>query len=643
MYLSELQIENFKSFKRVGIVLNERINLFTGANNTGKSTLLEAISLWHECYGRLLQQAGKATKGLYQQGDYTFGPEAAKYLSYNDVVSVRSPAYEDLFHNFDTGVDIVLKGKLVGTQSLWIGFRIKGSHGDNYKISFNDYKNFDYKTFNDRNFIKNPENALKVTFASPIANIAPVEEWQHPKKIEALKRPHTSYLVFRNRLDALNKRNQIDGGAFDKLCEQLSLILLDNPGQIKFFFQEDKGPVVKVSMQMGATKPKDISLYGSGTLQLIEILLNIHEQKTEGNLVLLDEPDSHIHRQLQARLLRVLQASEHTQVFMTTHNEALIREADPSWIFHLEPIPEKTYYPIQRNKDKSKGLLSSAQATVIQTLTGKGNGLDFVNALEADVLWIVEGVNDALRIQKLLSLKNNALRKHAYWVMGNVDTILDQIAHYKNVFEEIKNNRSLWEKTVLVFDKDYLTDGQRERLTTNLKNKLKLNKVNVWSSYCFDSILFSDLSVLSDLLTQFIQKVNPDKTISKVSQTLRSAIEASLQQKNVDDLVKQAREQINIRTEKFKTLGFFNPKVVEDDYHLKEKLTEYFQSCLNIGNYHKIMNKNDCDEILQKVFKEYEIPFSMEWRDEKTKTFNDFFDSVTLSTTYPDWEFVMNV
>lgn len=642
MYLSELQIENFKSFKRVSIFLNEQVNLFTGANNTGKSTLLEAISLWHECYGRLLQQAGKATKGLYLQGDYTFGPEAAKYLSYNDVVSVRSPSYEDLFHNFDTGSDIVLKGKLVGTQSLWIGFRIKGSHGDNYKISLDDYKNFDYKTFNDRNFIRNPENALKVTFASPIANIAPVEEWEHPKKIEALKRPHTSYLVFRNRLDALNKRNQIDGGAFDKLCEQLSLILLDNPGQIKFFFQEEKGPVVKVAMQMGATKPRDISLYGSGTLQLIEILLNIHEQKTEGNLVLLDEPDSHIHRQLQARLLRVLHASEHTQVFMTTHNEALIREADPSWIFHLEPSPEKEYYPIQRTKDKNRGLLSSAHATVIQTLTGKGSGLDFVNALEADVLWIVEGVNDALRIQKLLSLKNNTLRKHAYWVMGNVDTILDQITHYKNVFEAIKNTQSLWEKTVLVFDKDCLTDVQREKLQNNLKNKLNLNKIYIWPSYCFDSVVFSNLSLLSDLLSRFIQKNYPEKTISQIPQTLRAALEASFRQKKVEDLEKQARIEISKRKAKFEALKFAAP-VIESEYHLKGNLTDYFQSCLNETNYHKIMTKDDCGEVLENFFMQYNIPFSMEWRDENTKTFNDLFDSVTLATIYPDWDFVMKV
>lgn len=39
----------------------------------------------------------------------------------------------------------------------------------------------------------------------------------------------------------------------------------------------------------------EISLVGSGILQIMEILLAIYEDKYELNLVLLDEPDSHIH------------------------------------------------------------------------------------------------------------------------------------------------------------------------------------------------------------------------------------------------------------------------------------------------------------------------------------------------------------
>ena len=61
-----------------------------------------------------------------------------------------------------------------------------------------------------------------------------------------------------------------------------------------------------------------------------------HEEKKEFNIILLDEPDSHIHHVLQKKLLDIFEKfSQKNQVFVTTHNEALIRAAKPEWVFNL--------------------------------------------------------------------------------------------------------------------------------------------------------------------------------------------------------------------------------------------------------------------------------------------------------------------
>ena len=468
MHISEFHIKNFKSFENVKVHFNEKTNIFTGVNNAGKSTMLEAISLWQECYNKLMQRAGKANKKLsINKGDFVFAVEAGLSISYTDIISVRSPMYEDIFYNLDKKKNIILTAKLTSNgQNLDIGFSIVSVDGANYyKIALHNYKNFEYAVFNDNDFMKNPETAIKVLYAAPLANITPQEERQHALKIQYLKQSHTDHLAFRNRIEVLYQRRREIGNPYDTFCNQLSTILLDNNGQIKFEFPNTDNLNLNVKIQIGAEIPKDISLVGSGTLQIMNILLNIHEEKSELNIILLDEPDSHIHRQLQAGLLRVLNVSDNTQIFITTHNEAMIRDAQNDWIFHLEKQPNKEYYPIQRDKSgKAEGLLSSAKAPVIQTLSGNGNGLDFITALEADVLFMVEGVNDALRIQKILSLKTNGRRKYAYWVMGSVATIFDQLEHYKNVFSQIKNDKTLWDKTVLIFDKDWLTEAQRVRL-----------------------------------------------------------------------------------------------------------------------------------------------------------------------------------
>lgn len=43
--IKKLLIKNFKSVKEVTIELNPKINIFVGENDSGKSTILEALSI----------------------------------------------------------------------------------------------------------------------------------------------------------------------------------------------------------------------------------------------------------------------------------------------------------------------------------------------------------------------------------------------------------------------------------------------------------------------------------------------------------------------------------------------------------------------------------------------------------------------
>ncbi len=45
MYLSELHLENFRRFEDVTIVLRSGMNVFVGENDSGKSSILDAIRL----------------------------------------------------------------------------------------------------------------------------------------------------------------------------------------------------------------------------------------------------------------------------------------------------------------------------------------------------------------------------------------------------------------------------------------------------------------------------------------------------------------------------------------------------------------------------------------------------------------------
>jgi AAA15 family ATPase/GTPase len=83
MNIKSINIKNFKSFKNITINLNPDLNIFTGVNNSGKTTILEAIALWSECFRKLINQAKRS--GLnYKSGDFVFGPTNNKYFEFDD-------------------------------------------------------------------------------------------------------------------------------------------------------------------------------------------------------------------------------------------------------------------------------------------------------------------------------------------------------------------------------------------------------------------------------------------------------------------------------------------------------------------------------------------------------------------------------
>ncbi|MFM7364273.1 MAG: hypothetical protein ACKO11_07200 [Cuspidothrix sp.] len=126
------------------------------------------------------------------------------------------------------------------------------------------------------------------------------------------------------------------------------------------------------------------------------------------------------------------------------------------------------------------------------------NGLDFLNAIESDMLIFVEGADDAQVIDILLKQNISNHKKYVYWVLGGVSEVAERILHYKTVFSSIKNNQTLWQKSVLIMDRDNLIDAHQSRLINDFQDKMNL-KSHIWSAYTLESTLFTDIPKLARL------------------------------------------------------------------------------------------------------------------------------------------------
>ncbi|MCU0427525.1 MAG: AAA family ATPase [Candidatus Kapabacteria bacterium] len=654
MNIHSLHIQNFKSFRDVTIDLNADINIFTGTNNSGKTTVLEAIALWQECFAKLLQRAKVGRSGKratsYQKGDYILGNTQNKYFPFDQITSVRSPNFSDIFYQRNTSIPIVLGAALrQDKQELNISFEIRSS-GSTYVIVLKNFSTYDFAAFNA--FFKKLPNPIGILYASPVSAIQQIEDFTTAPIIKANILKRESVSVLRNRLYAIY--HHTDRTLYTNFLRSLNDILFDNQTGITFHFNSDaqRDTRVVIEFQIGTNDTqKDIALLGSGSLQVVEILLSLYySEEPDMNLILLDEPDSHIHRDIQKRLLHTItEFSTTNQVFLTTHNESLIRAASPEHLFHLEhtprnhyrPLNHKELAPIPKTSDKKsfKGIYPLSTNAIIRSL-GDSTGLDFINAIEADRIIFVEGEDDAKALHILLqrtSLTKNTT-KYVFWVLNGISNVFREIAMYKRFFSQIKNRKSLWEKSVLIMDRDFLTDEH----STLIKEELTQSFLPTYmtEAYTLESTLCADFEKTGMLLHLWLkdQDISSDK--QDIENVLRSKysdlgprFQRLLENNNVHDTVQRYRAARDHCKELFG-----KKKIIDlNDIALTTHYQDFVNQCIKEKTFYKIMRKDDVEYLINAVLQPYSITFTTE------KNFTDVLKNISPNLWLSEWDFLKNI
>lgn len=646
MHIKEIKIKNFKSFQDTKIQFNSDINIFTGKNNSGKTTILEVVSLWHECFNKLIRQAGRKTKN-YRKGDYILGNTQEKYFPFEEIHSVCNPNFEDIFNQCDKNKKIEIDAELEHeNEQIKIGFRISSS-GLNYVIELMDFTNYDFEKFN--RFFRNFPFPIGLYYASPVLAIRQRENFATNPQIREAIQMRESATVLRNRLYSLYKQQQ-DLSLYNNFISDLSYILFNNQEQIEFFtssdIQKDTRVIINYKLNSRDTE-KDIALLGSGTLQIIEILLNLYyyEQRTDMNLVLLDEPDSHIHRDIQQRLLEILtRFSNQNQLLITTHNETIIRHSSLHHLFHLaQNSPENYYQPlshteINRLGERFKGIYPIPINPILSSL-GSPNGLDFINAIEADHLIFVEGEDDAraidLLLQKSVSPRNT--KKYVFLVLNGINNIFKEILHYKTVFSAIKNTRTLWEKSVLIIDRDFLIDEDRVKLAQKMEEKLSL-KTYIPQSYTFEAILLTDLDLLSRLLVKWVknrysQDIDQEELLGSLNTAYQNIRQNLVEKYLNDNCLKETTYRYIAIQESLYTI--FKYKFInKTDVDLTISCKNHINNTLESGAFFKLTRKEDVKQILDESLQAYHISFNIE------RDFLDLLKAVDRSVWFDEWDFL---
>lgn len=540
----------------------------------------------------------------------------------------------------DRSKQIVISVKLVGSDfELNIPIRIKSANGGNYLIYVDNHDAFDFETFNSKLNLPTPFAAI---YASPVAALISDEKYVTNPQLSQHLLSRRSFLVLRNRVAKL-KNNQ----NYETFERDVSYILFESQNTVSFEVVGDISKDVKVDVNVyfgNQNTAKDISLLGSGTLQIIELMLAIHEDKFDLNLIMLDEPDSHIHRDIQKRLIAVLvRNSLRAQVFLTTHNESLIRATKPENIYHISDSgdgqTELEIKPITANNPVSLkvGIQPSGKSKVIRAL-GNNDSLDILDCLEARKIVFVEGEDDALYIRNIYEkVTNRTLDDYVFWSLNGLDTFIGCVVHYKNFFQVIASSHDLWGKSISIIDADYMTDQQKKSLINQLESKINLPTF-LWDEYTIEGSLLSDMNAFKEIIYRInlAEGVSLEKTIvfEKVISVVNEHCRNKLKILNEDsNFQRKITGQIINRNQKWEECveikNLFKGGIQN---HLIE-YQSYARPLLQQNKIYHIMTKEDLTLLINDIFVSLSIVFDYS----PLSTFEYLLGYYDSSIEIPSW------
>lgn len=356
--ISHLHLESFKCFSSYDVEFKQ-IQLLIGGNNSGKTTIFQALQVFFWC--------------LDQTADVTDAAVNLRKTQLPEVGAIPYFTVRDLFHKQrirSAGSPTRIVVQIRTTVAPEITFKIYPAFSRNIMVDGGG-----------TTITRAQYNSLKQL--SPILipstiGIVPREELFRPIAQERMISEGRHNLILRNLLYRLSKTDHWED--FTKLIKPLFGI-----AGVSVPFDEEKDEWL-TSLYRDSDGEFDFISAGSGFLQVANILAFLFLNPTK--VALLDEPDSHMHDDLQRLIFDILkEVSEKRglQIIVSTHSPTLIDAAgyesllliDRSETKPLQPKDTETLIP--RLSDMG---LSLPPRKLMDTL--RGRKVLFVEGEEAD-------------------------------------------------------------------------------------------------------------------------------------------------------------------------------------------------------------------------------------------------------------------
>jgi len=333
--ITKLVLRNFKSIKEQAYDLTD-FDLLVGRNNCGKSTILQALAIWQFCVNEFdrTKRAGKTGKQIVLP-NFTALPVPEFNLLWHEKVDRRYPKQNGKRAQDYILIEIEATWMSIDRQPKTFGVLLRyNSPQSVYAIPAQGWSAF-------RDAERDPFFP-RIAFVPPFSGLEPVEEWRDDGPIRKQIGKAQPGSILRNLLwkvcpqpaardekDPNRKTRDLppDWIELKKMIRQWFSMELMEPQ-----YEQGVDTQIVCEYRQGG-KSYDIIAGGSGFHQALTLLAFLYGYKP--TTMLLDEPDAHMHVNLQREILDYFKRQSGVQFLVATHAEELVKGVDTSRVVSL--------------------------------------------------------------------------------------------------------------------------------------------------------------------------------------------------------------------------------------------------------------------------------------------------------------------
>lgn len=371
--IERVTIRKFKKFAEQTFEVADSVVL-AGPNNSGKSTLLQAIAAWRFGLDRWITERKGAGRPMQRSGvsitrpNFTAVPLRAMNLLWKDrqVSGSNGPGAGGL-------IEIILEGR-EGDKPWKCGIEFQYANPESVYVRPCGAKNFTREDM--ENFPASAAKDLAVVHVPPLSGIERDEPRRELGRQNMLIGEGHPGRILRNLLWEISEEKPEDWETLVSHVGELFGIQLEKPS-----YSPSQPSIICEYRQFENMRPLfDLASAGSGTLQVLLLLAFLYARPSA--VLLLDEPDAHQHIILQRQvydLVRKIARDRGGQLFVATHSEVILDATEPTRVLNFYGrSPKKLAEKTERDQ------LREALKCVTTTDLSLGLGIQAVLYVESD-------------------------------------------------------------------------------------------------------------------------------------------------------------------------------------------------------------------------------------------------------------------